>query len=118
MLTKLQSLRTFPKNMKYFLTAAGDKVFGKFKHTFLYYACSENHVSVGKADLHIAEKIKLSDTLQQYCDIFDKINSGFVSSIEEDTKQQNEEQNEQDEGEYEEEDGDDGDDSTKIEAIL
>lgn len=90
MTQKLQNLKSFNRKMKKLISAAADKVFKNpnNKHMFLYYAISSNHISAGKASLHVGEKLKLSESCNKFKSIYDSVLSGFKSiDIKEETKQ-------------------------------
>lgn len=97
MVTKLMGLRLFPKNMKKIVASGASKVFRNTEdHNFLHYDFSKRKLSVGRADLHTIDDIKVSPQMQQYFDIFEKINSGFVST---DTTKDNKEETDNEDAE-------------------
>lgn len=82
MTQKLNNLKSFNLKMKHLISAASDKVFNNndYAHMFLYYSRSENDICVGKASLHLSDKLEVSESSARFIELYDTVLSGFKST--------------------------------------
>ena len=82
MTQKLNNLKSFNLKMKHLISAASDKVFNNndYAHMFLYYSRSENDICVGKASLHMSDKLEISESSARFIELYNTVLSGFKST--------------------------------------